>query len=104
LHQEGLLITHMAEYIHKEGKGSLFINDYKVSENHPDFRGKAMWKGEIIEISLWEGETQAGVKKFSVSISEPRQKSATPQRVVSSEKPASASRKFTPQDDSDIPF
>lgn len=97
----------MAEYIHKEGKGSLFINDYKTTDAHPDFRGKAMWKGEIIEISLWEGETQAGVKKFSVSISEPRQKSTTPQRVVSSEKPAAATRKFTPQDDRDedpLPF
>lgn len=93
-------------YEYKEGKGSIFPNDYKTQDAQPDFRGKAMWKGEIIELSLWEGETQAGVKKFSVSISEPRQKSATPQRVVSSEKPAAASRKFTPQDREDdiIPF
>lgn len=77
----------MSDYKHKEGKGTLFINDYKLSDTHPDMRGKATWKGETIEISLWEGETQAGVKKFSVSISEPRAKSDTPQRVVAS-KPA----------------
>jgi hypothetical protein len=88
----------MAEYTHKEGKGSIFPNDYKLSETHPDFRGKAMWKGQLIEISLWEGETQAGVKKFSVSISEPRAKSDTPQRVVAS-KPAPKVER-----EDDIPF
>jgi uncharacterized protein (DUF736 family) len=94
----------MAEYQHKEGKGSIFPNDYKLQDTHPDYRGKAMWKGEIIEISLWKGETQAGVEKFSVSISEPRQKSATPQRVVSSGSKPQA--KFQPQDreQDDIPF
>ena len=92
-------------YEHKEGKGTIFPNDYKISDNHPDYRGKAMWKGEIIEISLWKGETQAGVERFSVSISEPRQKSATPQRVVSSS-PKAPQPKFTPQEDDgdSIPF
>ena len=90
-------------YEHKEGKGTIFPNDYKTSENHPDYRGKAMWQGEIIEISMWEGETQAGLKKFSVSISEPRKKSDTPQRVVA--KDAKPQPKFTPKDDGDdIPF
>ena len=94
----------MAEYQHKEGKGSIFPNDYKLQDTHPDYRGKAMWKGELIEISLWKGETQEGVEKFSVSISEPRQKSAAPQRVVSSGSKPQA--KFQPQDreQDDIPF
>jgi hypothetical protein len=87
-------------YEHKEGKGSIFPNDYRLNDTHPDFRGKAMWKGQLIEISLWEGETQAGVKKFSVSISEPRAKSDTPQRVVAS-KPAP---KVEREDTSEIPF
>lgn len=89
----------MAEYQHKEGKGSIFPNDYKLNDNHPDYRGKAMWKGQIIEISLWKGETQAGVEKFSVSISEPRQKSAAPQRVVAAKPAAKQDR-----DQDDIPF
>ena len=90
-------------YEHKEGKGTIFPNDYKQQESHPDYRGKAMWKGEIIEISLWEGETQGGVKKFGVAISEPRAQKDKPQGFVSSEKSVAARRKFTP-DDSDIPF
>lgn len=92
-------------YEHKEGKGSIFPNDYKLQDTHPDYRGKAIWKGEIIEISLWEGETQAGIKKFSVGISEPRKKSDSPQRVVSSS-PNAPQPKFTPVDDKDddLPF
>jgi hypothetical protein len=61
-------------YQHKEGKGSLFPNDYKTTETHPDFRGKAMWRGEIIEISMWRGETPSGAEKFSISIQEPYKK------------------------------
>jgi hypothetical protein len=91
-------------YEHKEGKGSIFPNDYKLQETHPDYRGKAMWKGEIIEISLWEGETQAGVKKFSVGISEPRQKSTTPQRVVSSSPKPQPKSMPQEREQDDIPF
>jgi uncharacterized protein (DUF736 family) len=88
-------------YEHKEGKGTIFPNDYKSDEKHPDYRGKAMWKGELIEISLWEGETQAGVKKFGVAISEPRpQKDAAPKGFV--KKYAAAAPKA--DDGDDIPF
>ena len=94
-------------YEHKEGKGTAFPNDYKTLDTHPDYRGKFMWQGELLEISIWEGETQAGVKRLSLVIQEPRQKSEAPQRVVSSQKPAAAKSKFTPQDDLDegpLPF
>lgn len=92
-------------YEYKEGKGTAFPNDYKTLDTHPDFRGKFMWQGELLEISIWEGETQAGVKRLSLVIQEPRQKSDALQRVVTSgPKPAAAAKKFTPQDDSDIPF
>lgn len=90
-------------YEHKEGKGTAFPNDYKTLNTHPDYRGKFMWQGELLEISIWEGETQAGVKRLSLVIQEPRQKSEAPQRVVTSgPKPTAAAKKFTPEDD--IPF
>ena len=88
---------------HKEGKGSIFPNDYKLSENHPDYRGKFMWNGQILEISMWKGETQAGVEKFSISVSVPKAKSDSPQRVVSSS-PIPPQPKFTPEDNDPIPF
>jgi len=91
-------------YEHKEGKGTIFPNDYKQDDKHPDYRGKAMWKGEIIEISLWEGETQGGVKKFGVAISEPRAPKDKPQGFIKQN--AQAYKKpAAPEDDGDsIPF
>jgi len=90
-------------YEHKEGKGTIFPNDYKQDDKHPDYRGKAMWKGEIIEISLWEGETQGGVKKFGVAISEPRAPKDKPQGFIKQN--AQAYKKPEREDDGDrIPF
>ena len=31
----------MPDFIHKKGNGSLFKNDYKEKETHPDMKGKA---------------------------------------------------------------
>ena len=97
--------TNKMAYEHKEGKGTIFPNDYKQQESHPDFRGKAMWKGEVIEISLWEGETQSGVKKFGVGISEPRAPKEKPQGFIKQnaqayKKPASQEN----EDNDPIPF
>lgn len=90
-------------YEHKEGKGTIFPNDYKQQESHPDYRGKAMWKGELIEISLWAGETQAGVEKFGVAISEPRAQKDKPQGFVKQN--AQAYKKpAAPEREDDIPF
>ena len=94
-------------YEHKEGKGTIFPNDFKTSENQPDYRGKAKWNGQNIEISLWKGETQAGGEKFSVSISEPRQKTEVGSFNNPDTTPKPPQRKFTPDDDRDndpIPF
>jgi uncharacterized protein (DUF736 family) len=77
-------------YEHKEGRGTIFPNDYKVQENHPDFRGKAMWKGEIVEISMWKGETQNGAEKFSIQIKEPRAKA--PASSGAAKRPAASSK------------
>ena len=85
-------------YEHKEGKGSIFPNDYKMKDTDPSHRGSFTLDGKTMAISLWEGQTQAGVQKFSLSISEPRAKSDVPQRVVAS-KPAP---KIEREDD--IPF
>lgn len=82
-------------YEHKEGKGSLFTNDFKQSENHPDYRGKAKWKGEIIEISAWKGES-SGSEKISLSIQYPRQKQEGSE--------SSQRQNNAPRNDDDIPF
>jgi len=91
-------------YEHKEGRGTIWPNDYKEEEKHPDYKGKAMWKGELIEISLWEGETQGGVKKFGVSIQEPRPPKDKSQGFIKDHAKA-YTKPATPEDDGDpIPF
>jgi len=49
---------------HKPGRGSLFKNDYKTTENHPDAKGKIVAhrdirEGETLEIAAW---TKTGSK------------------------------------------
>lgn len=54
-------------YVPKEGSGSLFKNNRKVSETHPDFTGSIMVNGKEHYLSAWVKEGKNG-KFFSVSI------------------------------------
>lgn len=54
-------------YVPKEGSGSLFKNDRKVSENHPDYTGTILVNGKEHFLSAWVKEGKSG-KFFSVSI------------------------------------
>jgi len=38
---------------HKENRGSLFTNDRKEMETHPDFKGSALINGEDYYVSMW---------------------------------------------------
>jgi len=58
----------MSDYQLKPGQGSIFKNDRKKDEKHPDYKGNAMTpNGEEIEIALWVKEGKNG-KFFSVKI------------------------------------
>ena len=54
-------------YIQKEGNGSLFKNDRKTTETHPDYTGSIMVNGKEHWLSGWVKEGQKG-KFFSISI------------------------------------
>ena len=54
-------------YTPKEGSGSLFKNDRKTTDNHPDYNGTIMVNGKEHWLSAWVKEGQKG-KFFSVSI------------------------------------
>jgi len=54
-------------YIPKEGSGSLFKNDRKTTENHPDYTGSIMVNNRECYLSAWVKEGKKG-KFFSVSI------------------------------------
>jgi hypothetical protein len=78
-------------YIPKEGSGSLFRNERKNSENHPDYTGSIMVNNRECYLSAWVKEGTKG-KFFSVSIGKEKE-----------------AKGFTPKGadelvDSDLPF
>jgi hypothetical protein len=60
------------KYKHKEGRGSLFKNNYKDKETQPDLKGTMTdLDGNEFDLSAWEGTTQAGDFKLSIQVSKP---------------------------------
>ena len=45
---------------HKPGTGSLFPNDRKQAENHPDWKGEINIDGKVYEIASWWKEGKRG--------------------------------------------
>lgn len=50
----------------------MFPNRDKKQDNHPDFRGDAKFKGQIVEVALWEKTDRNGNTYYSLKIQEPR--------------------------------
>jgi hypothetical protein len=77
-------------YIPKEGSGSLFKNDRKSTENHPDYTGSIMVNNREHYLSAWVKEGAKG-KFFSVSIGKEKEaKGFTPKgadEIVDSDLP-----------------
>lgn len=62
-------------YTPAEGKGTIFKNDRKEKDSHPDWRGTAMIGGALVEIALWERDKGRGTF-YSVAISPARDRQA----------------------------
>lgn len=62
-------------YTPAEGKGTIFKNDRKEKDTHPDWRGTAMVNGALVEIAMWEKEGKRGTF-YSVSVSPARERQA----------------------------
>ena len=57
---------------HKEGKGSLFKNNYKEKETHPDLTGTCTdANGETWALAGWKSTTQSGEPYISITIDKP---------------------------------
>jgi hypothetical protein len=90
-------------YEHKEAKGTIFPNGYKKEDRHPDYKGKCLWNGELIEISLWSNETDSGETRFGFQISVPKTGNGTQKKPDNS--PKSTQRNSSQEDDFEpIPF
>lgn len=74
-------------------RGSLFKNDKKEAETHPDYKGQINVNGEEFWINAWLKTSKQGTKFMSLSVSPKDRQSSEP------------TRKSIPVDDSsDVPF
>jgi len=64
----------MEKFIQKENTGSIFKNDRKETDKHPDYTGTINVEGKEWQISLWVKDGKKG-KFFSASIKAPYVKS-----------------------------
>lgn len=62
-------------YEMKEGSGSLFKNQRKTSESHPDFTGSIKLNGKEHWFSAWVKESPKAGKFFSVSVGKVKEQS-----------------------------
>tara|TARA_R100000655_G_scaffold53587_1_gene91562 strand:+ start:1106 stop:1339 length:234 start_codon:yes stop_codon:yes gene_type:complete len=61
-------------YEHKENKGSLFTNEKKDKDTHPDHTGQINVAGTLYNISAWDNKSKSGKKYFGLSVSIPKPK------------------------------
>jgi hypothetical protein len=81
----------------KDGQGSLFKNDRKESENHPDYRGEINVDGQLYWLSAWIKEGKKG--KFMSLSAKPKDD------IGSNSKPPKEKLPGNMQDmDDEIPF
>ena len=77
----------------KPNTGTLFVNDRKQAETHPDYTGKLLIGRDLLqklaaygeanlEISAWIKETKAGKTIISLQCKEPYQKQESPQQYA----------------------
>lgn len=60
-------------YEQRDNTGSLFKNDKQGNESRPDYKGKAMVNGEMVEVSAWVRTAESGKKYMSLVFQEPYQ-------------------------------
>jgi uncharacterized protein (DUF736 family) len=84
-------------YEMRAGQGSLFKNDQKTTDKHPNLKGRVMLpNGEVRWASGWDKYTEAGEKWISLSIGELCQQQSGGQAVAAPARVVAV--------DDDIPF
>ena len=64
-------MSNKGKFEHRNGSGTLFINEYKEATNHPDYRGEMKTPdGKTYEVAGWVKQGQRG-GFISLSIQEP---------------------------------
>lgn len=93
-------------YEQRELSGSVFVNDDKQKETHPDFKGSALIDGKAYWVSGWKKKTGAGKTWLSLSFKakDAAPKAQEPDEFGDTPKPPPGGKK--PKDDfgDSIPF
>jgi hypothetical protein len=86
-------------YEMRPGQGSLFKNDKKTSERHPNLKGRLMLPdGSVYWVSGWTKETSAGEKWISLALGD------RVQQAGQSPHEQAKSNGYQGQQDEEIPF
>jgi uncharacterized protein (DUF736 family) len=93
-------------YEMRPGSGSLFKNDKKTTDNHPNLKGKIMLpNGEVRWVSAWTKVTSSGEKWISLSVGDLVVQAGRSNQPSSYNEPRSAPiTPAAPDLDDDIPF
>jgi uncharacterized protein (DUF736 family) len=85
----------------KQNEGVIFKNNKKPEgSKQPDYRGEIDCDGVKKEIALWVRKSEKGLNYFSVKLSEPWKKTASPPESDYQKIPA----KIEEQETDDLPF
>ena len=96
-------------YEQNNNTGSIFKNDRKQNERHPDYTGSAFINGKSMRISAWVKTAKSGAKYMSLALDEPQVQQSAPAPAPRPVAPAPAPRPAPVQESldpnpDDLPF
>ena len=65
-------------YEMEEKTGTLFKNENKTEDKHPNYKGSFKLDGKVMDIALWRREGKSGVPYLFVKVSDKKEKQAKP--------------------------
>jgi hypothetical protein len=78
----------------RDNSGSMFKNNRKETDKHPDMTGEALIEGKTFWVNAWRKVDKNGNPWYSFAFKEKEQRSSAPAK----------SSKPVPDDDDSIPF
>ena len=65
----------------KDNTATVFLNQFKQKETHPDYTGAGLINGKKMLVSVWIKTGKGGNRYMSMSFQEPKPKNQTLQRI-----------------------